>query len=241
MGRPAEDLSGKIFGFLKVVERAENKKGKNKSYVMWRCECLLCGGEKDASTNNLKRGAVKSCGCLAAHNGKLRRNERVCVICGERFPASPSSQNVTCSDACKRMYNSRNHKGMKHTEETRKKLSEYWRSSEYMKEVQRKATESAKKSPKAGKFETNVHAVDWHIVSPDGTHYQIHSLNNWLRENCREKFGCEPDSKQFSNVISGFSRAKRSALGKIPESQRPCLTYKGWQVIPTPADFKEKE
>lgn len=93
-------------------------------------------------------------------------------------------------------------------------------------------TEYAKKSAKAGRFETNINAKDWHLISPDGKHYRFHSLNFWLRENCEELFGCLPDSKQFKNTRSGLAGAKRAMLGGTYTS----TTYKGWQVIPTESD-----
>ena len=39
------------------------------------------------------------------------------------------------------------------------------------KEIQEAATKAAQNSQKAGRFEQNVHAIDWHLVSPDGVHY----------------------------------------------------------------------
>jgi hypothetical protein len=53
-----EDLCGKEFGFLKVLEKAKNKHGR----VHWRCLCK-CGNIKDIMASHLKRGAVTSCGC----------------------------------------------------------------------------------------------------------------------------------------------------------------------------------
>ena len=67
-----------------------------------------------------------------------------------------------------------------------------------------------------------------------------YSLTFWLRENC-DKFGVEPDSKEFFNTIAGLSRVKRSMLGKIKGENRPCLTYKGWRVLPTEYDEHLKE
>lgn len=39
--------------------------------------------------------------------------------------------------------------------------------------------DTAKRSPKSGRFETNVNAKEWHLVSPEGKHYQFRSLNCW--------------------------------------------------------------
>ena len=56
-----KDLTGKTFGRLKVIERAENK--GHQTY--WLCECQ-CENRTIISveSGNLKRGRVKSCGCL---------------------------------------------------------------------------------------------------------------------------------------------------------------------------------
>ena len=55
-------------------------------------------------------------------------------------------------------------------------------------------------------------------------------------ENCQELFGCEPDSREMKNAMSGLRGVKRAMLGK----KYPALTYKGWQVIPTEDDIKNK-
>lgn len=54
------DLSGKVFGRLTVIERAENK-GKK---TCWRCKCA-CGNILIVQANHLQEGTVRSCGCLA--------------------------------------------------------------------------------------------------------------------------------------------------------------------------------
>ncbi len=107
-------------------------------------------------------------------------------------------------------------------------------------EIQRKATKAAKESPIAGRFVTNRAAIDWHLVSPDGEHFYIHSLSFWLRENCLKYFGVQPDTKNFYNIISGIERAKKSVMGTLPKGQRPAYTYKGWRVIPTESDEVKK-
>lgn len=89
------------------------------------------------------------------------------------------------------------------------------------------AVEASKKSPLSGKFETNVNAIDWHIVSSDNVHYRFHSLKNWLRINGEKHFGCKPDTRKFYNVVSGMSQVRATMLGKRPYP----ATYKGWRVI----------
>lgn len=53
------DLTGKIYGKLRVVKKA----GRNKDYrVMWLCQCE-CGNTKIVASNQLQLGRTTSCGC----------------------------------------------------------------------------------------------------------------------------------------------------------------------------------
>lgn len=54
------DLTGIRFGRLIVRKPTEKRKD---GCIVWECRCD-CGGICYVSTNNLKRGAVKSCGCI---------------------------------------------------------------------------------------------------------------------------------------------------------------------------------
>ncbi|MFR6747743.1 MAG: hypothetical protein ACLUS5_12425 [Roseburia faecis] len=163
-----------------------------------------------------------------------------CVVCGKKFYCESSRNIVTCSRECRLIHLSQTHKGLKRSEESKRRMSEARLKNPRNMEIQRKATEAAKKSPKSGRFETNRAAIDWHLVSPEGEHFYIHSLSFWLRENGNKYFGVEPDTKQFFNIIAGLSRVKRSVLGILPEGQRPGYSYKGWHVIPTDYDKKNK-
>ena len=59
-----KDLSGKIFGRLEVIERAETKIEDNgKHRAMWRCKCK-CGNEIVVRSDHLSMGRISSCGCL---------------------------------------------------------------------------------------------------------------------------------------------------------------------------------
>ena len=60
MGRPAINLIGQVFGRLTVIERAENAKD---GHAQWLCQCE-CGKTTIVSSNVLKKGNTKSCGCL---------------------------------------------------------------------------------------------------------------------------------------------------------------------------------
>ena len=62
-----KDLSGRRFGDLQVLERAESVPGKG---VQWRCRCLrkrngkVCGVETVKLGTYLRNGDTTSCGCL---------------------------------------------------------------------------------------------------------------------------------------------------------------------------------
>lgn len=228
----SEDLSGKEFGYLKALYRApDHITPSGQKRIRWLCECTLCGTRKEIGAQELKNGSTVSCGCYQKIKGKSMRNKRICIICGREFETPPSSNSVTCSRACISEYAKRRTTGKKRTPETREKISQSAKGKD-ISHLNGKGTAAAKLSPKSGRFETNINAIDWHLVSPEGKHYYFHSLNFWLRANCRELFGCEPDSREYLNARSGLSGAKRAMLGKNYGS----CTYKGWQVIPTEHD-----
>lgn len=54
-----DDLTGKTFGKLTVIRRAENKEKR----TMWECLCE-CGNISIVEAYQLKQGFTKSCGCL---------------------------------------------------------------------------------------------------------------------------------------------------------------------------------
>lgn len=53
------DLTGQIFGRLTVLSPAPSKNGR----ARWNCICS-CGNERIATTKGLRKGTIKSCGCL---------------------------------------------------------------------------------------------------------------------------------------------------------------------------------
>ena len=54
-----DDLTGKKFGLLYVLERADNIIHRN---TFWRCRCG-CGEVVYVSGTNLRMGYTTSCGC----------------------------------------------------------------------------------------------------------------------------------------------------------------------------------
>lgn len=225
----AEDLTGREFGYLKVLSRGQDhvsKSGQKK--ICWICQCKLCGGKKVIPAADLKSGNTISCGKHKAEIANREKHKKICIICQKSFYDPPSNKTVTCSGACRQEYARQRAGNRRKSQEEREKISQKAKSRD-LSRLQEIGVQAAKNSPKAGRFETNINAKDWHLISPAGKHYHFHSLNYWLRENCRELFDCEPDTREFLNVRSGLSGAKRAAMGK----NYPCCTYKGWQAIPT--------
>ena len=60
------DLTGKKFGRLKVIKRAEMTKR-----VKWLCECE-CGNIVIVDASNLKSGHTKSCGCYSKEDSLIK-------------------------------------------------------------------------------------------------------------------------------------------------------------------------
>lgn len=65
MVKVKEDLTGKKFGRLTVLEQAEDyvNPSNKKRHARWRCRCE-CGNKTIVTGSQLKSGKTKSCGCL---------------------------------------------------------------------------------------------------------------------------------------------------------------------------------
>lgn len=64
------NITGEHFGLLTAVEPTGEKKW---GVSLWHCTCQ-CGGTHIAAVNSLKRGLVRSCGCLRSISSKLKAN-----------------------------------------------------------------------------------------------------------------------------------------------------------------------
>lgn len=80
MGYKLENLIGKKFGRLTVVEKLPSIQHGIWKKRSWKCLCD-CGNFHSAATSNLKKGSVKSCGCLqkqtSAENGRKSREHLI--------------------------------------------------------------------------------------------------------------------------------------------------------------------
>ena len=75
-GHIAEDLTGKRFGSLTVVSRADNRDTPGESRVYWNCRCD-CGNEKEIRADHLRSGRVISCGCVGkVHSAEAKEKHK---------------------------------------------------------------------------------------------------------------------------------------------------------------------
>src|ERR1019366_10222383 len=58
------DLTGKVFGRLQVIARAESYKTGNGKDSGWIVQCNCGSSQFRIRGSNLRRGKAKSCGCL---------------------------------------------------------------------------------------------------------------------------------------------------------------------------------
>lgn len=71
--RKVEDLTGRDFYNLHVIERADNVISTNgSSYVMWKCVCK-CGNVVTVRGSSLKNGHTKSCGVCSRSESNMGR------------------------------------------------------------------------------------------------------------------------------------------------------------------------
>lgn len=72
-----KDLTGKVFGYLTVLERGENSNGGS---ARWKCRCI-CGRETLVVSAALNSGKTISCGCMGlkhATEAKLKHGDALC-------------------------------------------------------------------------------------------------------------------------------------------------------------------
>lgn len=80
--RKAEDLSGKKFNRLTVIERAEDYPVKG---IFWKCICD-CGKERIVRGDRLKNGTTKSCGCYSTEKLiKYNKEKKANDLTGQKF------------------------------------------------------------------------------------------------------------------------------------------------------------
>ena len=72
---------GNTYGYLTVVERAENTK---EGRAMWKCKCK-CGNETTVLGKHLRSGNTKSCGCYQRERAAQANMDRAGSLVGQKF------------------------------------------------------------------------------------------------------------------------------------------------------------
>ena len=75
------DETGKVYGYLTVIERAENSK---EGRARWKCKCK-CGNEVIVLGKALRNGNTKSCGCYQKEQATKSNEARGGDLTGKRF------------------------------------------------------------------------------------------------------------------------------------------------------------
>ena len=88
--RRVKDLTGMVFGRLKVLSLA----GRTKNGAKWKCACQ-CGRETNALATHLKKGQRTSCGCSKV---TFKRNQAA-IRAGQMRGAVNSKRYLTLEDA----------------------------------------------------------------------------------------------------------------------------------------------
>ena len=76
-----ENLVGRTFHYLEVLEKVRNPKRKG---WIWKCQCQ-CGNETLVEGYLLKNGKTKSCGCYGQEITRQRNVARLIDLTGQKF------------------------------------------------------------------------------------------------------------------------------------------------------------
>lgn len=93
--RKATDLTGKKYGMLEVINRSGSNENRN---ALWLCKCD-CGKTKLVTSNALKFGYVKSCGCINENDLTGMRFHRL-LVTGRDLPKRGRGARWICVCDC---------------------------------------------------------------------------------------------------------------------------------------------
>lgn len=110
------DLTGKRFGRLVVIKRAENKGEK----VAWECQCD-CGNATAVISDMLKSGRTQSCGCYARECTSKRRRKH-----GRRLTNTYNHMMQRCYNKSDGAYHNYGGRGISVCEEWRNSIDAFY-------------------------------------------------------------------------------------------------------------------
>lgn len=88
------------------------------------------------------------------------------------------------------------------------------------------SVEEMKTNPRRGRFETNMHARDWHLRDPYGDVYHFRNLKHFIREH-RHLFS----SRQLELNSKGVPRVYNCLSQLSPRLKRPVSRSQGWTWV----------
>jgi hypothetical protein len=141
------------------------------------------------------------------------------------FQAPPSSKTVTCSTDCSSIHRSRAHLGKRNQ----------WRDTGKAKAAASRTgnlklgTPAARRSAKAGPYESNINAKRWIVVSPDAEQYEVRNLRLWC-----EQHAALFEPRSWRHAYAGLRQVAAWLKGKTP---RQVSQWRGWTLrdLPTAA------
>lgn len=173
-----------------------------------RGSCPVCGAPLPS-----KRAKYCSRACVS----RARQHYKICKACGRAFPSPPSDKTVTCSPACFRAYAVVRNTGK----------SSDWSPGARARASQRgqtpnllMGTPAAQESPKSGRFDTNINAKEWELLSPGGDRYRLRNLKNWIRGH-RDLLGTAEGDHAAALAYKGFQHVRR----------RDTASWHGWTIL----------
>ena len=157
-----------------------------------------------------------------------------CIVCGKEFKAPPSAKKITCSKECLKIRRGQVSQGRKIPSTTIAALSSSAKQRGFTENL-KKGTPAAMASPKAGRFDTNINAKDWTLISPFGETYKCHSLTNFIRKN-PQLFDIDGSDEEVNRVAAGI----RSIKGNMKHNRRG-HSYHGWTLeLPSESETEGK-
>jgi hypothetical protein len=174
-------------------------------------------------------------------------SERACIICGKTFRCCPSDNYTTCSKECQsiRARNTINKRiangeiDTPWTDERRTRANQNENVIRQRKDSQKAATEAAKLSPVAGRFETNQNAKVWTLISPDGVEYRAQNLLLWARDNTH-LFKKPTGDRSAAQIAHGFAAIAQTIRGKRKPG-RGAMSYFGWTLKCLPEEQEKQK
>lgn len=92
------------------------------------------------------------------------------------------------------------------------------------------ATNAAKQSLKSGKFESNIHAKCWRLVSPDGQVFKIRNLYQFVRDNPHLFSLIDTAWKRTGGKRGTGGEYCNATAGLLNVTSGKAKTWKGWKI-----------